>query len=73
MNPSIDNKLSNHFGSNPAITYSQKTSLLKFHTGQYMVMQENNYFFGIERFPSSTCPICNSLAVDNMALRNPKM
>ena len=36
MNPYIDNELSNKLWSNPAITYSQKTTLSKLHTSQYM-------------------------------------
>jgi len=36
LNPDIDNDLSNDFWSNLAITYSQKTSLFKFRTSQYM-------------------------------------
>ena len=64
MNPDIDNELSNDFWTNPAITDSQKTSLLKFRTGQYMGNARKQLFFGIQRFPSNTCPICNSQDAD---------
>ena len=60
MNPDIYNELSNNFWSNPAITDSQKTALLKFRTGQYMGNARKQLFFGIQRFPSKTCSICNS-------------
>jgi hypothetical protein len=60
MNPDIDNTIFNNFWSNPAISYSQKTCILKFRTGQYMGNARKQLFFGIERFPSITCPICNS-------------
>ena len=50
-NPDIDNELSNKFWNNPTITYSQKTSLLKFRTGQYMGNARKQLFFGIQRFP----------------------
>ncbi len=59
-NPDIDNDLSNNFWTNPAITDSQKTAILKFRTGQYMGNARKQLLFGIERFPSITCPICNS-------------
>jgi surface antigen len=36
MNPDIDNAISNNFWTNPIITYSQKTCILKFRTEQYM-------------------------------------
>jgi hypothetical protein len=64
MNPDIDNELSNKFWSNPAITDSQKTTFLKFRTGQYMGNARKQLFFGIQRFPSITCPICSSPDVD---------
>ncbi len=50
-NPDIDNELSNKFWTNPAITDSQKTTLLKFRTGQYMGSARKQLFFGIQRFP----------------------
>ena len=64
MNLDIDNEISNNFWSNPTITDSQKTTLLKFRTGQYMGNARKQLFFGIERFPSITCPICNSPEAD---------
>jgi hypothetical protein len=53
MNTDIDNELSNKLWSNPAIRYrySQKTTLLKFRTGQYMGNARKQLFFGIQRFP----------------------
>jgi hypothetical protein len=44
MNPDIDNDISNKFWSTPTITNSQKTSILKPRTGQYMAMPGNNCF-----------------------------
>jgi ribonuclease HI len=64
MNPNIDNDVSNKFWDTPTITDSQKTSILKFRTGQYMGNARKQLFFGIERFPTITCPICNSLEAD---------
>ena len=59
-NDDIDKILSNDFWTNPAITYKQKTCLIKFQTGQYMGHARKQLFFGREAFPSRTCPICNS-------------
>ena len=64
MNPDIDNELSNNFWTNPIITDPQKTSILKFRKGQYMGNARKQLFFGIQRFLSKTCPICNSLDAD---------
>jgi hypothetical protein len=64
MNNDIDNELSNNFWTNPVITDPQKTSLLKFRTGQYMGNARKQLFFGRDRFPSITCPICNSPDAD---------
>ena len=64
INPDIDNKISNNFWSNPEISYPQKTCKLKFRTGQYMANAIKQLFLGIERFPSITCPICNSNEAD---------
>jgi len=64
MNPNIDNELSNAFWSNPIIIDSQKTNILKFHTGQYMGNARKQLFFGKERFPLITCSICNSADAD---------
>jgi hypothetical protein len=63
-NPTIDNDLSNEFWTNPAITDSQKTAILKFRTGQYMGNARKQLFFGIARFPNKTCTICNSQDTD---------
>ena len=64
MNPSINNELSNEFWHNPIITDAQKINILKFRTGQYMGNARKQLFFGRERFPSITCPICNSTDAD---------
>jgi hypothetical protein len=48
------------------IHHSQITCLLKFRYNQYMGNARKQLFFGIARFPSITCPICPSLASDNM-------
>jgi ribonuclease HI len=63
-NRNIDNELSNNFWENPIIIDSQKTCLIKFWTGQYMGNARKQLFFGIERYPSITCPICNSTDPD---------
>ena len=63
-NEEIDDKLSNEFWKNPIITDAQKTCLLKFRTGQYMGHARKQLFFGIEAYPSITCPICNSTDPD---------
>ena len=64
LNPDIDNDISDTFWTNPAITNSQKTSLIKFRVGQYMGNARKQLFFGMERFPSIICPICNSFDAD---------
>ena len=56
MNPDIDNDI----WSNPAITYSQKTNLLKFRIGRYMGSASKQLIVGMRRFLSITCLICNS-------------
>ena len=56
--------MSNDFWNNPEITDAQKTSILKFRTGQYMGNARKQLIFGIQRFPSKTCPICNSHDAD---------
>jgi hypothetical protein len=63
-NPDIDNELSNEFWNNPIITDAQKTTILKFRTEQYMGNARKQLFFGINRFPSIACPICNSQETD---------
>jgi hypothetical protein len=64
MNPDIDNETSNNLWFNPAITNPQKTCILKFRTGQYISNARKQLFFGITRFPSITCSICNSPDAD---------
>ena len=63
-NNNIDNKLSTNFWKNPIISDSQITCLIKFRTGQYMGNARKQLFFGIDRFPSITCPICASTDPD---------
>lgn len=63
-NALIDNKFSNTFWTNPTITDAQKTCLLKFRTGLYKGNARKQLFFGIQRFPSCTCSICNSTDID---------
>jgi hypothetical protein len=63
-NDDIDKILSNDFWTNPAVTDKQKICLIKFRMGQYMGHARKQLFFGIEAFPSKTCPICNSLDAD---------
>ena len=50
--------------NNPEIIDSQKTSILKFRTGQYMGNAKKQLIFGIQRFPSKKCPVCNSQDAD---------
>ena len=50
-NSIIDNEMSNDFWNNLEITDSQKTSILKFRTGQYMGNAKKQLIFGIQRFP----------------------
>jgi ribonuclease HI len=57
----IDLPTSTNFWSHPAVTDSQKTCLLKFRYNQYMGNARKQLFFGPNRFPSITCPICPSL------------
>ena len=63
-NPDIDNEIFNTFWTNLMITYSQKTCLLKFRTGQYIGNARIFVFFDKERFSSITCSICNSPDAD---------
>jgi hypothetical protein len=51
MNPIIDNEISNDFWNISEITDSQKTSILKFRTGQYMENATKQLIFDIQRFP----------------------
>jgi hypothetical protein len=59
-NIEIDNELSNDFWTNLAITDKQKSCLIKFRTGTYMGNARKQLFFGHQRYPTITCPICNS-------------
>ena len=59
-NIDIDKQLSNEFWDNPSITDKQKSCLIKFCTGTYMGNARKQMFFGHQRYPSITCPICNS-------------
>ena len=60
QNVDIDKELSNEFWTNPLITDKQKSCLIKFRTGTYMGNARKQLFFGRQRYPSITCPICNS-------------
>jgi hypothetical protein len=59
-NEDIDKELSNEFWNNPNITDKQKSCLIKFRTGTYMGQARKQLFFGRQRYPTITCPICNS-------------
>ena len=63
-NLDINNELSNEFWTNPLITDKQKSCLIKFRTGTYMGNARKQLFFGHQRFPSITCPICTSTEPD---------
>ena len=63
-NENIDKELSNEFWNNPTITDKQKSCLIKFRTGTYMGQARKQTFFGRQRFPTITCPICNSVEPD---------
>ena len=63
-NENIDKELSNEFWNNPTITDKQKSCLIKFCTGTYMGQARKETFFGRQRFPTITCPICNSYELD---------
>jgi hypothetical protein len=53
-NPFIDNKISNNFWTNPAVTDSQITQLLKFRYGQYMGNARKHLFWN-ELYPNINC------------------
>ena len=55
-----DKELSNKFWTNTSITDKQKACFIKFRTGTYMGKARKQIFFGHQRYPSITCPICNS-------------
>jgi hypothetical protein len=64
-NENIDKEHSNEFWNNPSIMDKQKScSLIKFHTRTYMGQAIKQLFFGRQRFPTITCPICNSYEPD---------
>ena len=63
-NADIDKELSNEFWTNPNITDKQKSCLIKFRTGTYMGQARKQLFFGRQRYPTITCPICNSYEPD---------
>ena len=63
-NEYIDNELSNEFWNSPTITDKQKSCLIKFRIGPYMGQARKQTFFGKQRFPTITCPICNSYKHD---------
>ena len=63
-NADIDKELSNEFWENPSITNKQKSCLIKFRTGTYMGNARKQMFYGRQRYPSITCPICNSCELD---------
>jgi hypothetical protein len=63
-NENIDKELSNEYWNNPTITYKQKSCLIKFRTGTYMGQARKQTFFGRQRFPTITYPICNSYEPD---------
>jgi hypothetical protein len=56
-NPLIDNKISNNFWTNPAVTDSQITQLFKFRYGQYMENARQHLFWN-ELFPNINCSLC---------------
>ena len=63
-NEDIDKELSNEFWNNPTITDKQKSRLIKFCIGTYMGHARKQTFFGRQRFPTISCPICNSYKPD---------
>jgi thiol-disulfide isomerase/thioredoxin len=56
-NPLIDNKISNNFWTNPTVTNSQITQLLKFRYGQYMGNARKHLFWN-ELYPNINCLLC---------------
>jgi hypothetical protein len=63
-NADIDKELSNELWNNPNITDKQKSCLIKLRTGTYMGDAKKQLFFGKQRNPTITCPICNSYEPD---------
>jgi hypothetical protein len=62
-NPLIDNKISNKFWTNPTVTDSQITQLLKFRYGQYMGNARKHLFWS-ELFPNINCSLCRMIQPD---------
>jgi hypothetical protein len=62
-NPLIDNKISNNFWTNPTVTDSQITQLLKFRYGQYMGNARKHLFWN-ELFPNINCSLCRMIQPD---------
>ena len=58
-NENNDKELSNEYWNNPTITDKQKSRHIKFRTRSYMGQAKKQTFFGRQRFPAVTCPICN--------------
>jgi ribonuclease HI len=73
MNPDIDNDISNKFWSTPTITNSQKTSILKFRTGQYMGNARKQLFFWHRKIPNNNLPNMQLLGSRYMATCTLKM
>ena len=63
-NENIDKELSNDFWNNPITMDKQKSCLIKFRIGTYMGQAKKQTFFSRQRFPTITCPICNSYEPD---------
>jgi hypothetical protein len=63
-NADINKELSNEFWNNPHITDKQKSCLVKFRTRTYMGHAGKQLIFGRQRYPTITCPICNSYEPD---------
>ena len=63
-NEDINKELSNEFWKNPTITDKQNSCLIKFRTGTYIGQAREQTFFGRQRFPTITYPICNSYEPD---------
>jgi hypothetical protein len=62
-NPLIGNKISNNFWTNPTITNSQITQLLKFRYGQCMENARKHLFWN-ELFPNINCSLCRMIQQD---------
>jgi hypothetical protein len=59
-NPLIDNKISNNLWTNPTVTDSQITQLLKFRYGQYMENAKKHLLWN-ELFPNINCLLCRMI------------